>query len=605
MRTPLATIVAAATMVVLVAAGCAQGNSEQDAAIRQHVLRAREQIAAGRTRDAIASFEAALAVQEQLATLLALAQLHATLAEWNEAEGYLERARTRAPLDARVQLGLVDVAVGRRDLERARTLVQGLVQRTPMEPTPRLILGALSRSAEQAQSASAELSAWRNRVKGFQETLELGVVESELALSLGNIRQARSLLESARGRSPGEGALCARLARIYLSRRRWIPAEVLLGAAARKVGVTRSLWLQLAGAALEAGHYREAEASLGRAEATNPARNEALAPAVVILRARVELGLGKAQQAHDRLAAALRPGATKGAATTGDEKLKYWLARSLAAMERLDEASSLFESIAAPTGIRCAAQLALARLNLKRKETARARQRLEALTREGSDAPAPAYLLLAKLTRGAGEDQAAERTLREGLSHHPSSGALWVALARILQQSRRNQRATEALDHALEVEPFNIEALGLKAAAAERARQPGQAARFYERILDIRPGFPAALNNLAFAYAEAGKNLDRSLELAEQARAATPDDPLVADTLAWVRHKRGEHGLALALIEEALQKQPGHPQLLYHQGAILLALGKTQAGRNSLAKALEHGSDFAGAMEARQLLSAR
>ena len=60
-----------------------------------------------------------------------------------------------------------------------------------------------------------------------------------------------------------------------------------------------------------------------------------------------------------------------------------------------------------------------------------------------------------------------------------------------------------------------------------------------------------AKNNLAYLYADSGENLDRALDLAQEAKALLPNNPSVADTLGWVLFKRGVHSAAISYLKEA------------------------------------------------------
>jgi tetratricopeptide (TPR) repeat protein len=137
---------------------------------------------------------------------------------------------------------------------------------------------------------------------------------------------------------------------------------------------------------------------------------------------------------------------------------------------------------------------------------------------------------------------------------------------------------------------------------ADRAQQ------LYEAALAEDPELAGAKNDLAFLLAREERELDRALQLAQEAQQSLGEDPQVLDTLGFVMLQRGLAGpaaeqfsLALRLAEES----GGAPAYLYyHMGLALRALGQEEAAGEHLDKALSISPDFEGAEDARQQLEA-
>ena len=73
-----------------------------------------------------------------------------------------------------------------------------------------------------------------------------------------------------------------------------------------------------------------------------------------------------------------------------------------------------------------------------------------------------------------------------------------------------------------------------------------------------------------------------------------PDQPLTANNIAYILSVNlGEHQQALPLAEQAVAANPTNPTILDTLGSVQLALGDTQAARQTLAQAIRRG---AGAM---------
>ena len=78
-----------------------------------------------------------------------------------------------------------------------------------------------------------------------------------------------------------------------------------------------------------------------------------------------------------------------------------------------------------------------------------------------------------------------------------------------------------------------------------------QAIEHYEVAIGHDPNLAQAKNNLAFLLATADEDLDRALDLAQEAKARLPDSPYAADTLGWVLYRRGIPSAAISYLKEA------------------------------------------------------
>ncbi len=109
----------------------------------------------------------------------------------------------------------------------------------------------------------------------------------------------------------------------------------------------------------------------------------------------------------------------------------------------------------------------------------------------------------------------------------------------------------------------------------------------YRRILTRDPRHVLALNNLAYALAVRKSAPDEGLPLARKALELAPGNAGVLDTLAWIHHLLGDHRQALPLIEQAANAAPLAAGIRLHAAHVNQALGRTQAARRELARAVE------------------
>ncbi len=108
------------------------------------------------------------------------------------------------------------------------------------------------------------------------------------------------------------------------------------------------------------------------------------------------------------------------------------------------------------------------------------------------------------------------------------------------------------------------------------SNQPDKAITDYEDALKLQPENPEALNTLAYAWAEKGKNLDRAQSMAEEALMREPDAAHIIDTMGWVLYRRGEPAKAIPFIERASQMMPYDATVNDHLGDVYKAAGRDQ-----------------------------
>jgi tetratricopeptide (TPR) repeat protein len=109
----------------------------------------------------------------------------------------------------------------------------------------------------------------------------------------------------------------------------------------------------------------------------------------------------------------------------------------------------------------------------------------------------------------------------------------------------------------------------------------------------------AAANNLAWNYAEHGKDLDGAFLLANKSLVKDPENPEYADTLGWILYKKGSYKLALVLLQQSSERfEHKNPSVLYHLGMTYHRQGDKSLARDTLTKSLLLDRSFAGADDA-------
>lgn len=163
--------------------------------------------------------------------------------------------------------------------------------------------------------------------------------------------------------------------------------------------------------------------------------------------------------------------------------------------------------------------------------------------------------------------------------------------------------AIEQIEQMRSKNPGDARALILAGLIYVKSNDFAKAAQAYEELIEVKPEFIPAINDLAYWYAEKLNQLDRAYALAQKARAAEPDSAAIADTLGWVHFKRGDYSRALMLLQESAEKDPNQPEILFHLGMAHYMMGETEKARAALLQAVDSNAPFESRAEAQRRLA--
>ena len=169
----------------------------------------------------------------------------------------------------------------------------------------------------------------------------------------------------------------------------------------------------------------------------------------------------------------------------------------------------------------------------------------------------------------------ARRCLKSALQLDPSRSSAALELARVLVASGDEHAASR---YAILV-PGISEVL--QGAAAEQRGDTSSAIVHYDAAVRAGDRTSIAANNLAWIYAESGRDLDRAVELAQHAVELAPTDPGVLDTLGYVRLRRREYSDSVRVLQQALRiardtHAPELPVIEQHLRAAYLDSGQPE-----------------------------
>ncbi len=239
-------------------------------------------------------------------------------------------------------------------------------------------------------------------------------------------------------------------------------------------------------------------------------------------------------------------------------------------------------------------------LEIMQNNPAGARARLETRLSQGTT---PELLLFAGRTYLTLRDPAAaEKVLRQAIEQDPSGQDAYGVLGSMYLTQNRIEEALREYEALASKQVNPVGPLTIIGMLLERQGKVEAAIKRYDDALALDSRAAVASNNLAWILAERSQDLDRALQLAQSAVAASPDKPEVLDTLGWVYYKRNQPAQAIPFFQQCAQKSPNVADYHYHLGLALLKNGDQQNGRASLQRALALKPSASVAAEARRAL---
>lgn len=271
--------------------------------------------------------------------------------------------------------------------------------------------------------------------------------------------------------------------------------------------------------------------------------------------------------------------------TPDNPDLKYQLAIVNFVDRRYQEAEQQFRALQQkfPNDIRLL--FAIAEVMLRTNRQADAMRLVQEAWRKNPDQPG-LKLAVANTAMRVNQLDTAEQQFRDLLAKNPGDIDLTMRLAETLRRKRQLPAALELLEQAYARNP-SYPGLALQLALTHEALGDWRSAiPLYEAIVKQDPNHLIALNNLAYRYADMGKDLDTALTYAQRAQQRAPTNDDVVDTLAWVYIRKNLNDTAISLLKPLIAKQPRNPLFHYHLGLALLQKGDRTAARQSLQTAL-------------------
>lgn len=168
---------------------------------------------------------------------------------------------------------------------------------------------------------------------------------------------------------------------------------------------------------------------------------------------------------------------------------------------------------------------------------------------------------------------------KQVLTGDSNSPQLYVALGNAYRLKGDEPNAITSLEKAASLAPKDASPVTLIAQTQTDAGQKAAAVQSFRRALDRSPDNVMLMNNLAYLMADSGGNLDEALALVQKALEKAPGQPNLIDTLGWIYLKKNWNDSALNVLGGLTQKYPDNPTFRYHFGMALLQKGDKATAR--------------------------
>jgi tetratricopeptide (TPR) repeat protein len=538
----------------------------------------------GRTKEAEQAFEGALKVEPaNLRANRFMAAFKFSTGRPAEAEPYLRRIADSSK-DGSGTLGLVDyyLMTGRP---------KDAIARLDALPNGRNIRGVVLRLAR-AHAAASEQPKARALVdeilKANPKDADAQLLKGQLLLQDGKRDEAFEAVRAATSANPSSPDAQFALGRMYAVRGDNAAAQAAFREVLRINPRAAAAQVQLARLQGQAGQPADSLRTAEEAAKNNPTN---VAVRLELVRSlMVAKDLARAEREIEKLQADYPNVAAVHVQESRLAMLKKDVRAARAALEQA-------EKLDPGSTDTLAAWLAL---DIEQNDAAGAKARLEARLQKGSN---PDLLLLAGRTYLVLKDSAsAEKALRAAIDADPSRIAPYETLGSLYLSQKKLDQALKEFETLATRQAKPVGALTMSGMILEQQGKRDLARKRYEEalVLDSRAATPA--NNLAWILAEMGEDLDRALQLAQIATAASPEVPQIMDTLGWVYYKKNQPALAIPLFQQCVEKAPAVPEYHYHLGLALLKSGDTAKGRVALQRALDAKPSAAVSAEIRRAL---
>ena len=133
-----------------------------------------------------------------------------------------------------------------------------------------------------------------------------------------------------------------------------------------------------------------------------------------------------------------------------------------------------------------------------------------------------------------------------------------------------NKLARDIFASVLKIQPDNVQALAALGYLCYMANDTKRAVKFLKKALKHDKNNPNALNSLGYIYSQTEDKLQDALKECEKALSLKPGYPAYLDSLGWAYLKAGNVQMARKYLSEAMEKLPENTEVREHFRELVL-----------------------------------
>ncbi len=185
----------------------------------------------------------------------------------------------------------------------------------------------------------------------------------------------------------------------------------------------------------------------------------------------------------------------------------------------------------------------------------------------------------------------------------PELPAVYIRMGEAKRKAGDMNGAIESFRKARDLSPKDPVPLLQVALLFDTNGRPDEARKTYEAVLKMQPDNMVALNNIAYAKADEGVDLDNALAMAERARNKKPGDPDVLDTVGLIFLKKNLTDEGLRLLKELVARVPANPTYRLHYAMALYQKGNKPDAKRELDVAMRSNPSERDQQRIRELMA--
>jgi predicted Zn-dependent protease len=211
-------------------------------------------------------------------------------------------------------------------------------------------------------------------------------------------------------------------------------------------------------------------------------------------------------------------------------------------------------------------------------------------------------LILAGLYDSVGQTDKNQALIEAAIQRAPAATAPYLQQADAFARKKQVGKALAFLDRGIAAGAPKEPLLLARAAIQNSDGQFDPAIATYRDLLVVNPKSVFAANELTNLLAGQSPLDKAALRQARDLlqKNALFRNPAILDTLAWSSYRLGDFGKAKELLDLANAEQSSNPQLRFHYGAVLIALGEQANGKKIIKTTLD--DTYPGRNEAEKIL---